>query len=47
MGRLALSESDSQVFGEMERDGIELGFLEGVKPLEWWVTLKPAAKGIS
>lgn len=47
MGRLALSESDSQVFGKMERDGIELGFLEGVKALKWWVTLKPAAKGIS
>lgn len=47
MGRLALPESDSQVFGEMKKGGIELSFLEGLKVLEWWVTLKPAAKGIS
>lgn len=47
MGRLAVSESDSQVFGEMKRVGIELGFLKGKKVQERWVTLKPAAKGIS
>lgn len=47
MGRFAISASDSQVFGEMKRDGIELGFLKGKKLLERWVALKPAAKGIS
>lgn len=47
MGRLAISESDSQVFWEMKRDGIKLGFLKGKKVLARWVTLKPAAKGIS
>ena len=29
MGRLAISESDSRVFGKMQRDGFELCVLEG------------------